>query len=548
VATAVARPFRPRWLANDLGVLAPDGAARSARRADRDLDLSQSASAVAAAADGQLDRTATVRITIGPVRISSVAGTVWIAHIGISGAFRYRVGRRGADRIRDWIASDKQHSTLEAVVVSASVGSSESLVSADETYAPTAPRGFWVQLAGWLGVCALPVLVALYVGATTFGGGTFIPWRPIMVDLEVYRRSGQVLLAGGNFYDLPGPLQFLYPPFAAVLAVPLALLQSTVVQLGWTAAGAVALVAILHRFGLTGWLLSLAGTAAVYVVEPVVQTLAFGQLGIFLVALVVLDLAPGPRVFPRRLLPEGVLTAIATAIKLTPAIFVLYLLVVRKFRAFWVAVLTGIVVTLISAAIVPAASYEFWTRLAHGDTGLGHSIIYYTNQSVMADIVRIFGLGRVPAIIGLVLSCAVAVAGVWAAALWHRLGDIRFAVNLCGIAGLLASPVSWLHHFVWVVPLAMSLLERRPVSPRSLPVWYLALGWLFVGWVVVAPFTGLPNGADVELQWSWSQHLLASITTVVGLALVAGAIIIARPRVLTIFARLDSKEITSTVG
>jgi alpha-1,2-mannosyltransferase len=359
----------------------------------------------------------------------------------------------------------------------------------------------------------------------------------MMVDLEVYRQAGAVLLAGGDFYDLPGPLQFLYPPFAAVLALPLALLPATVVQLGWTAAGALALVAILHRFGLKGWVLSLAGSAVVYLVEPVVQTLTFGQLGIFLVALVVLDLAPGPRVFSRRLLPEGALTAVATAIKLTPAIFVVYLLLVRKFRAFWVAVVTGVVVTLISFAVVPAASYEFWTRLAHGDTGLGHSIIYYTNQSVMADIVRIFGLGQTPAIVGLVLSAAVAVAGLWAATLWHRLGDVRLAVNLCGVAGLLASPVSWLHHFVWVVPLAMSLVERRPIGRRRLPTWYLALGWVFVGWIVVAPFTDLPNGADVELQWTWSQHLLASITALVGLVLLAGAILIARPRVLTIFAR-----------
>jgi alpha-1,2-mannosyltransferase len=210
---------------------------------------------------------------------------------------------------------------------------------------------------------------------------------------------------------------------------------------------------------------------------------------------------------------------------------------VRKCRAFWVAVITGIAMTLIATAIVPAASYEFWTRLAHGDTGLGHSIIYYTNQSVMADIVRIFGLGAAPAIIGLVLSGVVAVAGVWAAVLWHRLGDVRLAVNLCGVAGLLASPVSWLHHFVWVVPLAMSLAERRRIGPRSLPTWFLALGWLFVGWIVVAPFTDLPNGADVELQWTWSQHLLASITAVVGVALLTTAIMIARPRVLTIVSR-----------
>ncbi len=427
---------------------------------------------------------------------------------------------------------------------STSTRASASLAGPMETYVPAAKREFWVRLARGIGICVLPVLVSLYVGATTFGGGSFIPWRPIMVDLEVYRHAGSVLLAGGNFYDLPGPLQFLYPPFAAVLAVPLALLPTTVVQLGWTAAGALALVAILHRFGLQSWLLSVASAVAVYVVEPIVQTLAFGQLGIFLVALIVLDLVPGPRVFSRRLLPEGVLTAIATAIKLTPAIFVVYLLVVRKYRAFWVAVITGIAITLLSAAVVPAASYEFWTRLAHGDTGLGHSIIYYTNQSVMADIVRIFGLGRAPAVAGLVLSAVVAVAGVWAAMLWHRLGDVRLAVNLCGVAGLLASPVSWLHHFVWVVPLAMSLVERRRIGPRSLPTWFLALGWLFVGWVVVAPFTYLPNGADVELQWSWSQHLLASITAVLGLVLLAAAIMIARPRVLTILGRASSKPIT----
>jgi alpha-1,2-mannosyltransferase len=421
-------------------------------------------------------------------------------------------------------------------VSSTSTRFSMSLASEVQAYAPPARQGFWIRLARGLGICLPPVLIALYVGATTFGG-TFLPWRPMMVDLEVYRQAGAVLLAGGDFYDLPGPLQFLYPPLAAVLAVPLALLPPTVVQLGWTTAGALALVAILHRFGLKGWVLSLAGSAVVWLVEPVVQTLTFGQLGIFLVALVVLDLVPGPRVFPRRLLPEGVLTAVAAAIKLTPAIFVLYLLLVRKFRAFWVAVVTGVVVTLISFAIVPAASYEFWTRLAHGDTGLGHSIIYYTNQSVMADIVRIFGLGQAPAIVGLALSAAVAVAGLWAAVLWHRLGDVRLAVNLCGLAGLLASPVSWLHHFVWVVPVAMSLLERKPIGRRRLPTWYLALGWVFVGWVVVAPFTNLPNGADVELQWTWSEHLLASITALLGLALLAGAIQIAWPRVSTIFAR-----------
>ena len=385
-------------------------------------------------------------------------------------------------------------------------------------------------------VCLLPVLVGLYVAATTFGGGRFVPWRPIMVDLDVYRRAGAVLLQGGDFYTLPGSLQFLYPPFAAVLAVPLALLPTALVQIGWTAAGVLALLAVLHRFGLRGWALSLVGTATVWFVEPVTETLAFGQLGIFLVALVVLDLVPGPRVFRRRLLLEGTLTALAAAVKLTPAIFVVQLLVVRRTRAFWTAVVTGLVVTLASAVVAPRASLGFWGRLAHGDTGLGGSIIYYTNQSVTADVVRVLGLGSGPAALGLALSALVAALGVWAGHRWYRRGDVALAVTLVGVASLLASPVSWLHHFVWVVPLALCLVQHSrgrdaeggPLAP--LPGWFSALGWSFVGWVVASPFRRLPNGADVELEWTAPQHALASVTAVLGVALLVGGVLAAGRR------------------
>ena len=377
-------------------------------------------------------------------------------------------------------------------------------------------------------VCTLPVLVALWVAATAFGG-TLLPWRPVMVDLEVYRQAARVLMAGGDFYALPGQLQFLYPPIAAVLSVPLALLPTAVVQIGWTVASTLALLAVLHRFGLTGWVLSLLGSACVVFAAPVRQTLGFGQLGVFLVALVVLDLVPGPRVLRRRLLPEGVWTALAAAIKLTPAIFVVYLLAVRRTRAFVTAVVAGLVLTLAAAVVVPRASLDFWGRLAHGDTGLGHSIIYFTNQSVMADVVRILRLGPGSSQLGLVLSGAVAVLGVVAAVVWHRRGDVGLAVNLCGVASLLASPVSWLHHFVWVVPLALSLvlgLFRRGAEAVPLPTWFRVLGLVFVGWVVVEPFRRLPNGADVELLWSAGQNLLASVTAVLGIVLLVAAVVV----------------------
>jgi alpha-1,2-mannosyltransferase len=381
------------------------------------------------------------------------------------------------------------------------------------------------RLGGGAAVCLLPILAGLFVGATTFPGGTLLPWHPVMVDLDVYRLAGQVLLAGGDFYRLPGPLQFLYPPFAALLAVPMVWLPLSAVQVLWTVAGVLALVAVMHRYGLRGWTLSLAATAAVFLVEPVSQTLAYGQLGILLVALVVLDLAPGPRALPgRRLLPAGALTAVAAAVKLTPAIFVLYLLAVRRWRAAATAVVVGAALTLVAAAILPRASLDFWSRLAQGDTGLGHSLIYYTNQSVLADAVRIFDLAGWATALGLALSAAVAGLGVWVAARWHRRGEVRLAVALCGVAGLLASPVSWLHHFVWVVPLALALIElSRGRAVRSALRWFVVLGWLFVGWVVVSPFRRLPNGADLELLWTWWQHALASVTAVLGVVLLVVA-------------------------
>ena len=380
-------------------------------------------------------------------------------------------------------------------------------------------------------ICLLPVLMALWVGATSFPGGTALPWRPVMVDLDVYRLAGRVLLDGGDFYQLPGPLPFLYPPFAALLAVPLAVLPATLVQISWTIAGALMIVALLHRWGQTGWRLSLWSTAVVFAVVPVSQTLAFGQLGIVLVALVALDLAPGPRVLRgRRLLPEGVLTGVAAVLKLTPMIFVLYLLAVRRWRAALTATITAGVLTVLAAIILPRESLDFWGRLAHGDTGLGGSLIYYTNQSVYADFVRVFALAPAGIVLGLLASAAVVALGVWAAAVWHRAGEVRFAVVLCGVASLLASPVSWLHHFVWVVPLAFSLVELVARRPPVLPTWLIVLGWGFVGWVIVSPFRRLPNGGDLELTWTAGQHLLASVTAILGVALLLAAALVGRHR------------------
>ncbi|MBA8795784.1 alpha-1,2-mannosyltransferase [Friedmanniella endophytica] len=420
--------------------------------------------------------------------------------------------------------------------------------TADRTTTPTTraadptpvapPTGTGSALPGWLRallVGLLPTVVGLYVAATTLGGRAW-PWRPNMADLAVYRRAGAALLTGQDIYHLPDSLPFLYPPFAAVIAVPLALLPSTVVEIGWTVANVAALLVIMHRFGVRGWALSLLGTAVIWFVEPVNQTLGYGQVGIFLVALVVVDLVPRSRtdtfvaddparasVRQGRLV--GVLTGLAAAIKLTPGLFFLLLAAGRRGRAALGVLIGFLAVTVATAAIVPGVSLGYWTRLARGDTGLGHSIIYTTNQSVYGAWLRDFGLGRASSLSGLAVCGLVALLGVVVGVVWLRRGDAPTAVVLGGVATLLASPVSWSHHFVWVVPLGLVLFRLR-----GHPV-LRTIGFVFVGWVVAAPFKVLPRGGDVELTYRWPADLLASITPILGvLLLVAAGLAARRPR------------------
>ncbi len=364
------------------------------------------------------------------------------------------------------------------------------------------------------------MLVGLWVGATGLGG-TMFPWRPVMADLEVYRRAGAALLSGGDIYHLPNSLPFLYPPFAALIAVPLSILPAVVVEIGWTVANVLALLMIMRRLGVHGWALSVLATAVIWFVEPVNQTLAYGQVGVFLVALVVVDLIPGGDGRRGRL--TGALTGIAAAIKLTPGLFFLVLAAGRRWGAAIGVLVSFLVMTLVTAAVVPGVSLGYWTRLAHGDTGLGHSIIYTTNQSVLGAWLRWFGLGRLATFSGLAACGLVALLGVAAAVVWLRHGEPAMGVTLGGVATLLASPVSWSHHFVWIVPLGLLLFASR-AAPG-----FRVVGFVFVGWVAAAPFKILPRGGDIELTYRWTQNLLASITPVLGVVLLVLGVFAGRP-------------------
>ena len=166
------------------------------------------------------------------------------------------------------------------------------------------------QRLRWAGLAIPPLLAALYVAGTQIPGAVLWPWRPGMIDLDVYRRTGQLLLEGQDFFNAEG-LPWIYPPFGALLTVPFAVISFEVAAVAWLLLCVGALAAVLYRLDLTGWRLSLTVTVCVLFVEPVAETLGFGQLGILLVAAAVLDSMPGPRVLRRRIAPEGWLTGLA---------------------------------------------------------------------------------------------------------------------------------------------------------------------------------------------------------------------------------------------
>lgn len=367
------------------------------------------------------------------------------------------------------------------------------------------------RLALWALWSLAPLAAAAWIGAITLPGGTFDPWEPAMIDLDVYRRTGALLLQGQDFYAAEG-LPWIYPPFAALFTVPLALAMPDAADLAWIVLTVTLLMAMLHRFGLVGWRLALVATATVWLVEPVRETLAFGQLAVLLVSAAVLDSMPGPSFFRRRVLPEGVLVGLATAVKLTPATIAAAAFFAGRRRAGLVAFATFCGASALGFALTWQGSLHYWGSLLSGDSGINSGIEFKTNQSVMGMWARLTGdLSGA----GLAASALVAVMGVTVAVLLERAGQRPLGLVVAGLTSLLASPISWSHHYVWVVPL-VAVLVRHVELPLALRVH----GLFYAVWVAHAPFSALPGGDRVELTYSPGHQLVDNLGIVLGLVFV----------------------------
>jgi len=96
----------------------------------------------------------------------------------------------------------------------------------------------------------------------------------------------------------------------------------------------------------------------------------------------------------------------------------------------------------------------------------------------------------------------------------HKAGEVPLALCLAGLTSLLASPISWSHHYVWIVPFGIVLLRNQ-----RLPNYIRIPGLFYSIWTAFAPFKQLPGDNNVELTYPPLHMLVDNLGVYVGVGL-----------------------------
>ncbi|MGZ4669803.1 MAG: glycosyltransferase 87 family protein [Blastococcus sp.] len=376
---------------------------------------------------------------------------------------------------------------------------------------------------GALGVAA-PVVVAVAVGLYLAFLSPLHVWHGEF-DLKVYRGAVLWWLHHRPLYSFhrnATKYGFTYPPFAALVMLPWAAVTELTALVLNEFVSALVIVGttwwlvspIAARHGWPRWSSIAVAVPLVYLMEPVRETLAYGQVNLYLVALVLVDVAALAR--GRRFAGVGI--GLATAIKLTPGLFIVYLLLTRRLRAATVALGTFLGASLLAAAYDPGTSVQFWTRTVFETSRVG-SVDSADNQSLLGLFSRLFGTGLIGTASWLTAAAAVLVVGMTRARNAWRRGDELTGITLAGLTSCLVSPISWTHHLYWIVPAILVLLdvaagaELHPFAWSRLRERPAAMrGWSAVGAAMVAAVFGL---SVVWLAADWNGTIPGSGPAVV---------------------------------
>lgn len=375
------------------------------------------------------------------------------------------------------------------------------------------------SVAWWLVVAAGVFGVGLIAGK---GGNP-------LIDLKVYRAGGISWIRGLPLYaaqfprPLAGPdLPFTYPPFAAVVFsvfgvvgyhVAAALLVvvglgalTWVVVLVWRERGA--------AWGLPG--LNARGvvtvTLAVVVVEPVCSTFLHGQINLLLMGLVAAD-----TLGPRTVVPRGVPTGIAAAIKLTPAVFLIYFVARRQWGSAARAVAAFGGAMLLSFVVAGQDSETYWTRTVFDPARIG-DLGYAANQSIRGALHRL-GMGVKPEEHTWLVASAIVIFLAYRGARRCIASDnLTCAVAVVAACQLLISPVSWSHHWVWVAPILPAFVAYVVRSGSRVRIAGIAA---LTAVFLVGPLLLVPIDHGREMHWYWWQNVIGDTYMLITLSFVA---------------------------
>jgi alpha-1,2-mannosyltransferase len=382
----------------------------------------------------------------------------------------------------------------------------------------------------------------LALGAALFAISLMVVARDVShwntPDLVIYRHAGLTALHSGPLYTRSfGPGNFNYPPFAALmfvtLAVPLAgarwLMTGTSMVALALSAWAIAGVAGVRKPTIRVGAALVIAWAAVWA-DPVMSVLTWGQIDLVVLAITLGDLCVRDDRWWK-----GAGVGLAAGIKITPAIFILYLLLTRRYRAAFAATTAFGVTVLVSFAALPGSARQFWLGGLFPHQQRVGDASAVPDQSLDGLITRLAGSGG---LVWLAAVVFVGITGLALAALAHRRGLDLLGIVTCAVTGLLVSPISWDHHWVWIIPLpvaGIAAIRDRGATPGT--ACLVAISALFLDYPIFSG-TQIPSGRALDgliwgiagnpHDWHGLQLITGNLYVLAGLAILgAVALVIA---------------------
>lgn len=338
-----------------------------------------------------------------------------------------------------------------------------------------------------------------------------------MYDLLVFRKAGDLLLQGETIYWSQPRSLFTHTPFNAIISVPLVLVPLTVSAFLWNATTFFCLQMVARMTLDVARVRSSAARAAVmaltagaaFVFDPLTKDLLLGQFKSVAMCLALVDL-----LILRSSRRQGVLIGILTGLFLLPGLFVGFWLLTRRLRPALTAMAAFASTVVIGFVFLPRDSLTYWGGLLLETDRVG-SLQNLRSQSMASVLARWMHTGEVAWWVG-VMAVVLSLCAVVGAVALDRRGAYFDAVCLVGLGTVMASPIAWNHHYVWVTP-CLLLLAVRAVRRRSGVTAGLVI--LSLANFIAAPYTWIsPSDSRAALRLGIGD-LIASSTYLLNLVI-----------------------------